>query len=87
MRKLLPLTALGLMLVVTPAYADKVHDWHDLEKVHNEVLRALDNMQKAQAANHYDMGGHAAKAEADLRNVEAELKAGIEFIKNDKTPQ
>jgi hypothetical protein len=87
MKKVLPLAALGLMLAVTPAYADKVRDWHDLEKVHNEVLRALDHMQKAQAANHYDMGGHAAKAEADLRNVEAELKEGIEFIKNDKTPQ
>ena len=47
MKKTLPLIAVGLLLAATPAYADKVHDWHDLDKVHTEVLRALDHMHKA----------------------------------------
>jgi len=87
MKKILPLIAVGLIFAASPAYADKVRDWHDLEKVHSEVAHALEHMHRAQAANHYDMGGHAAKAEADLRNVEAELREAVEFVKHDKTPQ
>ncbi len=87
MKKTLALCVLGLSFAVSPAYAEKVKDWHDLEKVHNEVIHALEHMKKAQAANHYDMGGHAAKAEADLTNVEVELKAAVEFVKHDKSPE
>ena len=35
-------------------------------------------MNDARAANHYDMGGHGAKAEEHLRAAERELGMAIE---------
>ena len=60
------------------AVADKVHDWHDLEEVHNHVQESIHEMENARAANHYDMAGHGAKAEEDLRKAEHELHDAIE---------
>jgi hypothetical protein len=56
----------------------KVHDWHDLEEVHNHVQESIHEMETARAANHYDMAGHGAKAEEDLRKAERELHEAIE---------
>ena len=55
-----------------------VRDWHDLDAVHNHVVEAIHEMERARAANHYDMGGHGAKAEQHLRDAEHELGAAIE---------
>jgi len=63
------------------AVADKVHDWHDLEAVHNHVKEAIHEMEVARAANHYDMAGHGAKAEEHLRAAEHELSEAIEASK------
>ena len=63
------------------AVADRVHDWHDLEDVHNHVLEAIHEMENARAANHYDMAGHGAKAEEDLRRAEHELHDAIDAAK------
>jgi hypothetical protein len=63
------------------ALADKVHDWHDLEKVHMHVLESIHEMERARAANHYDMAGHGAKAEELLRQTEKELHEAIEAAK------
>lgn len=71
-------------LSFSSAYADKVRDWKDLEEVHKHVNEALHEMERAQKANHYDMGGHAAKAEEELRQVERELHEAIESVKKDK---
>ena len=60
------------------ALADRVHDWHDLEKVHNHVVEAIHEMDRARAANHYDMAGHGAKAEELLHGAEHELHEAIE---------
>jgi hypothetical protein len=38
-------------------------------------------METARAANHYDMAGHGAKAEEDLRRAEHELRDAIESAK------
>ena len=68
-------------LLAGAAYADPVHDWHDLEKVHMHVKEAIREMERARAANHYDMAGHGAKAEDLLRQTERELHDAIEAAK------
>jgi hypothetical protein len=45
----------------------------NLEFAHNKILMAIKAMERAQKANDYDMGGHAAKAEALLRQAEQEI--------------
>jgi hypothetical protein len=71
----------ALVFAAGYAFADKVHDWKDLDKVHNHVKEAMAEMDKARAANHYDMDGHGAKAEQLLKDVEGELRAAIESAK------
>ena len=63
------------------AYADPVRDWHDLDKVHEHVKESIREMERARAANHYDMAGHGAKAEDLLRQAERELHEAIEAAK------
>ena len=70
--------ATALSLATGIALADPVRDWHDLEKVHNHVLESIHEMERARAANHYDMAGHGAKAEEYLHLAERELHEAIE---------
>ena len=67
-----------LTFVAGIAVAQRVHDWHDLDKCHNHVLEAIHEMERARAANHYDMAGHGAKAEEHLRAAEHELHEAVE---------
>lgn len=81
MKKIIAILALCLSFVVGAAVADKVRDWHDLEAVRDHVHQAIQEMERAQKANHYDMGGHAVKAEEHLRAAERELHDAIESAK------
>ncbi|HLM79342.1 MAG TPA: hypothetical protein VK302_01815 [Terriglobales bacterium] len=63
------------------AVAEKVHDWHDLEGVQKHVQEAIHEMDRARAANHYDMAGHGAKAEEHLHAAERELHEAIEAMR------
>lgn len=63
------------------AVAEKVRDWADLEAAHGHVQQAIHEMDRARAANHYDMKGHGAKAEEHLRAAEHELSESIEAAK------
>jgi hypothetical protein len=65
-------------LVSAAAFAEPVRDWHDLDKVHDHVVEAIHEMERARAANHYDMAGHGAKAEEALRHAERELHEAVE---------
>jgi len=78
MKKLLAILALSLSFVAGAAFADRVRDWHDLEAVRNHVNEAIQEMERARAANHYDMDGHGIKAEEHLRAAERELHAAVE---------
>ncbi len=79
MKSTLLVALAGLSLGVgAVALADRVHDWHDLDKVHNHVTEAIHEMERARAANHYDMAGHGAKAEELLRQAERELHEAVE---------
>ena len=81
MKKLLGIAALGLSFVAGALIARPVHDWHDLDEVHKHVNEAIREMDRARAANHYDMEGHGAKAEEHLHAAEHELGLAIESAK------
>lgn len=77
MRNAIAIAALCLSFV-GGAVADRVWDWHDLDAVHKHVQEAIHEMERARAANHYDMGGHGVKAEEYLRAAEHELHDAVE---------
>jgi NAD-dependent DNA ligase len=78
MRKLIAAAALGLSFIAGAICAGQVRDWHDLDEVHKHVLESIHEMEKARAANHYDMDGHGIKAEDHLRQAEHELHMAVE---------
>ena len=82
MKKILLVALAGLTLGVgAAALADKVRDWHDLDKVHAHIVESIHEMERALAANHYDMAGHGAKAEELLHQAEHELHEAVEASK------
>ena len=82
MKKLL-IAASALTLMSGLALA-QVRDWHDLERVHKHIAESIHEMERARAANHYDMEGHGAKAEELLRQAEKELHEAVEAAKAHK---
>ena len=78
MRKPLLIAAVGLSFIAGAVLAREVHDWHDLDNVHKHVAESIQEMEKARAANHYDMQGHGAKAEEHLRAAEHELQLAVD---------
>ena len=81
MKKLLLIAAAALSLAAGAAFAEKVKDWRDIDKVHKHVQEAIHEMERARAANHYDMAGHGAKAEELLRQAEHELHDAVQAAK------
>jgi hypothetical protein len=81
MKKFLGLAALALSFVAGALFARQARDWHDLDKVHDHVVEAIHEMERARAANHYDMQGHGAKAEEHLHAAEHELHLAVEAAK------
>lgn len=81
MRTVLLTAAAAFTFIAGIAVADAVRDWHDLDKVHDHVVEAIHEMDRARAANHYDMAGHGAKAEQALHEAEHELHEAIEASK------
>ncbi len=73
---------IGIVLSIAAclAYA-QVRDWRDLDKVHRHIQESIHEMERARAANHYDMQGHGEKAEQLLREAERELHFAIEAAK------
>lgn len=63
------------------AVAQRVHDWHDIERVRDHVHEAIHEIEEVQAANHFQMGGHAEAAKGHLRAAEGELHEAIEAAK------
>ena len=77
-RLVITILAVCLSFAAGVAMAERVHDWADLERAHKHVQEAMGEMDRARAANHYDMAGHGAKAEEHLRAAEHELHEAIE---------
>ncbi len=84
MKSIVYLTLGFSLLAAGSVYAREVRDWRDLEETHKHVQEAIHEMERAQKANHYDMGGHAAKAEQALREAERELHEAVEAAKSAK---
>jgi len=78
---LLVLVFAGAFLVSGLTFAEPVRDWHALEQVHKHIQKAIHEMERASAANNYDMKGHARKAEQLLRDADHELHEAIESAK------
>lgn len=78
MKKVFAICALAAAFAMGALVNAQMRDWHDLDRVHNQVVQAINEMEQARAANHYDMQGHGAKAEDHLRAAERELKMAIE---------
>jgi hypothetical protein len=81
MKKFLLFVAAVLLFVAGYAVAERVRDWHDLDTAHGHIQEAIHEMERIQAANHYDMDGHAAKAERFLRQAEHEIGLAVESAK------
>ena len=82
MRKSLAVAAgLCLSFIGGVVLAGEVRDWHDLDEVHKHVSESIHEMERARAANHYDMDGHGVKAEDHLREAERELHLAVEAAK------
>lgn len=77
MKKAIAIAALVLSFVFGTAFGAAVHDWHDLEAALGHVHQAIDEMNRARAANNYDMAGHGAKAEEHLRAADREINLSI----------
>ena len=84
MKKVLLAALIVLTVVAGSALAEEVRDWKDLHKVHEQIERAIHEMERVRAANHYDMAWHGAKAEELLRQAEHELHEAVEAAKNAK---
>jgi len=78
MKRVMFIVATVASLAAGIALAEQVRDWRDLDKVHNHVQESIHEMERARAANHYDMAGHGAKAEELLRQAEHELHQAID---------
>lgn len=63
------------------AIAQRVHDWHDIERVRDHVHEAIHEIENIQAANNYQMGGHAEGAKTHLKQAESELNAAIQYAR------
>ena len=81
MKKVMLTAAAAFTFIAGMAVADAVRDWHDLDKVHDHVVEAIHELDRARAANHYDMAGHGAKAEQFLHQAERELHEAVESAK------
>jgi len=78
MKKISAVLTLSVAFAAGAVVSAQVHDWHDLDKVHDHVVEAIHEMEHARASNHYDMAGHGVKAEEHLHAAEHELSLAIE---------
>jgi hypothetical protein len=81
MKKILSALALTSAFATGAMLSAQVHDWHDLDDVHKHVIESIHEMERARAANHYDMMGHGAKAEEHLHAAERELGLAVDASK------
>lgn len=78
MKKTAAIFSLALAFTAGAVVSAQVRDWHDLDKVQQHVSQAIDEMERARSANHFDMEGHGAKAEDHLRAAQRELDMAIQ---------
>lgn len=82
MKKTLVIAAFCLTFVAGAAFS-YVRDWHDLDEVHKHINEAIHEMDRARAANHFDMEGHGVKAVEHLHAAEHELGLAVESARRE----
>ena len=82
MKKFLYASLAASSLIASIAYAVDKHP--NLTAAHEALKDADAKITKAQAANEYDMGGHAAKAKELIGQAMTELKAAREAANENK---
>ena len=78
MKTALAISLLVLSAVSTSALAGPEAGHPNIIAARESVDNALAKLHEAQAANEYDMGGHAAKAEQLLREALQQMKMAAE---------
>jgi hypothetical protein len=85
MNKKILVAVVALSFIAGGAFAGRrVKDWRDLHKAHMHLQQVIKEMERARAANNYDMAGHGAKAEDLVRQAERELGMAVEAAKGEK---
>ena len=84
-RKTMMLVALGASLVSAgAAFAGPEAGHPNIIAAREHAQMAIEKMKAAQAANEYDMGGHAAKAEKLLHEAEEQMRLAAEAANKHK---
>ncbi len=84
-KKTMTLVALGAALATAgTAFAGPEAGHPNIVAARENAQAAIEKMKAAQAANEYDMHGHAAKAEKLLREAEQEMKMAAEAANRHK---
>ena len=84
MKKILLVSLLGLSALSTQVFAGPEANHPNIIAAREDAQHAIEKMKAAQAANEYDMGGHAAKAEQLLKQAEGEMKLAAEAANKNK---
>ena len=78
-KKTMTLVALGASLVAAgAAFAGPEAGHPNIIAAREHAQMAIEKLKAAQAANEYDMGGHAARAEKLLHEAEEQMRLAAE---------
>jgi hypothetical protein len=82
MKKILMALALATAFIagVEVSGQSNAKAFETINAIHEHVLSTINEMERARAENHYDTGGHAAKAEEHLRAAERDLKIAADAL-------
>ncbi|HEY8977892.1 MAG TPA: hypothetical protein VIN75_27000 [Burkholderiaceae bacterium] len=84
-KKTMTLVALGASLVAAgAAFAGPEAGHPNIIAAREHAQMAIEKMKAAQAANEYDMGGHAARAEKLLHEAEEQMRLAAEAANKHK---
>ena len=85
LNKTMALVALGASLLAAgAAFAGPEAGRPNIIAAREAAQSAIEKLHAAQAANEYDMGGHAAKAEKLLHEAEQQMKLAAEAANRHK---
>ena len=72
-RTTIALAVISLMFLATAVFAGRMNH-PNLAAANEHIMKAMERLSAAQAANEFDMDGHAAKAKELLRHASEEVK-------------
>ena len=82
MKKVLMVLALATAFIVGVGVSGQsnANAFEAIDRIHQHVVSTINEMERARSDNHYDTGGHAAKAEEHLRAAEHDLKVAADAL-------